>query len=112
MRDHKDIVEEFLAVRLANPPKLEDFLRVVIARQETDTSGRLGDIRVPTLVTVGDDEDHAEAGIGVTHMQSSQMLAKGIPGAKFAVVPGQGHYYPYVDPEPFHRIVRDFLAAN
>ena len=53
---NRDEVEEFLTVRLANPPPLEAFLRIVIARQETDTSGRLKDIRVPTLVMVGDAE--------------------------------------------------------
>jgi pimeloyl-ACP methyl ester carboxylesterase len=111
IEENNEIVEEFLAVRLAKPPKLEDFLRVVIARQETDTSSRLMDIRVPTLVTVGDDEDHAE-GVGITHMQSSLVLAEGIPGAKFVVIPGQGHYYPYVDPKPFHAILRDFLRGN
>jgi pimeloyl-ACP methyl ester carboxylesterase len=105
---NRALVEEFLEVRLARPPKLEDFLRVVIARQETDTLDRLKDIRVPTLVTVGDGEDHAE-GVGITHMQSSLVLAEGISGAKFVVLPGQGHYYPYVDPVPFHRAIREFL---
>jgi pimeloyl-ACP methyl ester carboxylesterase len=43
---------------------------------------------------------------------SSEVLARGIPGAKFVVIPGQGHYYPFVDSKRFHTIVRDFLAAR
>jgi pimeloyl-ACP methyl ester carboxylesterase len=108
---HRDIVAEFLAVRLADPPPLEAFLRFVIARQETDTSGRLEEIRVPTLVIVGDDEGRPDAS-GVSHMTSSEVLARGIPGAKFVMLPGQGHYYPFVDPHATHAAIRDFLAAT
>ena len=108
---NRDVVEEFLAVRLANPPPLEDFLRLVIARQETDTSGRLKDIRVPTLVTVGDAEGHPDAS-GISHVSSSEVLARGIPGASFVVIPGQGHYYPFVDPQTTHQAIRKFLATS
>jgi pimeloyl-ACP methyl ester carboxylesterase len=108
---HRDIVEEFLAVRLADPPPLEAFLRVVVARQETDTSHRLNDIRVPTLVMVGDAEGQADAS-GISHVGSSEVLAGAIPGAKFVVIPGQGHYYPFVDPQATHRAVREFLGGR
>ena len=104
-------VEEFLAVRLANPPPLEAFLRTVVARQETDTSRRLKDIRVPTLVTVGEAEGQPDAS-GISHVSSSELLAREIPGARFVVIPGQGHYYPFVDPTTTHRIIRDFLAND
>ena len=89
-------VEEFLAVRLADPPPLESFLRLVVARQETDTSARLKEIKVPTLVTVGDAEGHPDAS-GISHVSSSELLARNIPGARFVVIPGQGHYYPFVE---------------
>jgi aminoacrylate hydrolase len=108
---HRDVVDDFLAIRLANPPPLEVFLRLVVARQETDTSKRLKDIRVPTLVTVGDGEGQPDAS-GISHVSSSQALADGIPGAKLVVIPGQGHYYPFVDPQTTNRIVREFLAAH
>jgi len=104
-------VEEFLKVRLANPPPLESFLRIVVARQEVDTSGRLKEIRVPTLVTVGEAEGEPDAS-GISHMTSSEVLARGIPGATFATLPGQGHYYPFVDHVTLHKIVRDFLAGR
>jgi 3-oxoadipate enol-lactonase len=106
---HRNVVDEFLAVRLANPPPLEGFLRLVIARQETDTSQRLKHIHVPTLVMVGEAEAQADAS-GISHVSSSQALARGIPGARFDVLPGQGHYYPFVDPQATHKVVREFLA--
>jgi 3-oxoadipate enol-lactonase len=106
-----DIVEEFLAVRLADPPPLEVFLRLVIARQETDTSNRLKDIRVPTLVMVGEAEGQLDAS-GISHAASSEVLARGIPGAKLVVLPGQGHYYPFVDPQTTNKLIRDFLGGR
>jgi pimeloyl-ACP methyl ester carboxylesterase len=107
---HPDVVEAFLKVRLGDPPPLEIFLRHVMARQDMDTSKRLKDIRVPTLVTLGDDEDHPSAS-GVTHKSSTELLAREIPGAKLAIIPG-GHYYPFVEPEKTNKIVRDFLKAK
>ena len=108
---NREIVEEFLKVRLADPPPLEIFLRFVIGRQETDTSGRLKDIHVPTLVMVGEAEGQSDAS-GISHMTSSEVLARGIPGAKFVTLPGQGHYYPFVEPGPFHAAIRRFLAES
>jgi pimeloyl-ACP methyl ester carboxylesterase len=104
-------VDEFLAVRLSNPPRLEEFLRTVVARQETDTSARLRDIKVPTLVMVGDAEGHADAS-GISHASSSELLAREIPGARLVVLPGQAHYYPFVDPKTTHQVVREFLAGR
>ena len=101
---HPDRVEAFLKVRLADPPPLEVYLRVVIARQEHDTLGRLKDIRVPTLLLVGDDEAHSSADI--THWDSAQILADGIPDARLVVIAGRGHYYPFADPETTNRVAR------
>ena len=108
---HPDIVERFMKVRLSNQPPLETYLRHVVARQEIDTAARLSQIRVPTLVTVGGDEGHPSAS-GVTHQDSSEQLAREIPGASFALIPGAGHYYPYMEPEPTHKAVRAFLAKH
>jgi pimeloyl-ACP methyl ester carboxylesterase len=107
----RQLVEEFLAVRLADPPPLEAFLRFVIARQETDTSARLKEIHVPTLVIIGSAETEPDAS-GISHMTSSEILARGIPGAKFVTLPGQGHYYPFVEPDATHAVIRNFLAET
>jgi pimeloyl-ACP methyl ester carboxylesterase len=106
---HKAEIDKFLSVRLGNPPTLEMFLRYVISRQEHDTSQRLKDIRVPTLVLAGSEEGGGHA-TGLSHMESSQMLAREIPGAKFAVIPGHRHYYPFADPKTTNAIIRDFLG--
>jgi 3-oxoadipate enol-lactonase len=105
---HPDCVEEFFRTRLANLCPVEFYLRHVLARQSHDTRDRLKDIRVPTLVIVGEQE--GDPNIATSHRASSEMLAKAVPGAQFVVLPGQKHNYFASAPEAVHRIIRDFLS--
>jgi pimeloyl-ACP methyl ester carboxylesterase len=100
----------FFRARLANLCPVEFYLRHVLARQSHDTSGRLKDIRVPTLVIVGEHE--GDPNIVMTHRMSSEILAKGIPNARFVVLAEQKHNYFASAPEEVHRIVREFLKAS
>jgi pimeloyl-ACP methyl ester carboxylesterase len=104
-------VDRILDVMLANPPSLAVFLGHVVGRHEYDATPRLRDIRIPTLVIVGDDEDHG-AMHGTTHRQFAERLAAAISGAKFAVIPCQGHYYLYADPVTTHHLIREFLMES
>jgi 3-oxoadipate enol-lactonase len=105
---HPDRVEEFFRTRLANLCPVEFYLRHVLARQSHDTRDRLKDIRVPTLVIVGEQE--GDPNIATSHRASSEMLAKAVPGAQFVVLPGQKHNYFASAPEAVHQIIRDFLS--
>jgi pimeloyl-ACP methyl ester carboxylesterase len=104
---HRDVVDNFLKVRMAGIPPIESYLRHVIARQEHDTTDRLKDITVPTLVMVGSD-DHLSA-TGRSHRMDAEILAGGIPGAKLAVIPGEAHNYFFTNPGEAHRIIREFI---
>lgn len=106
---HPDEVERFLAVRCADPPPVEIYLRHVIGRQEYDAGDRLKTIAVPTLVMVGDDEGHGQRG-DLSHLDFAKSLAAEIPGAKLAVLPDQGHYYYFSDAATTNRIIREFIA--
>ena len=109
IEQHPDRVEYFLKIRMATLPPLESYLRHVIARQEHDTTDRLKDIKVPTLVMVGSD-DHVSA-TGRSHRTDADILASAIPGAKLAVIPGEAHNYFFTNPAEAHRTIREFLAA-
>jgi len=109
--DHRDEIEKFLKVRLAAPAPLETHLRIVAARSYHDTSARLKNIRQPTLVIAGDEEDQPSS-TGMAHLASSEFLAREIPGARMIVLPGEGHYYFYSNPAATNRAIRDFLAAS
>jgi pimeloyl-ACP methyl ester carboxylesterase len=106
---HPDEVEVAIDAVCADLPPLEVFLRHVIGRQEFDATPRLKDIRVPTLVMVGEDEDHGSSH-GVTHLEFARRLSQAIPGAELVIIPGHGHYFMLAAPALTHKIIRDFLA--
>jgi 3-oxoadipate enol-lactonase len=107
VRSQPDRLEAFFQVRLANLCPVEFYLRHVLARQGHDTRGRLKDIRVPTLVMVGELE--GDPNVVMTHRMSSDILARGIPLAKFVVLANQKHNYFASAPEEVHQVIRDFL---
>lgn len=89
---------------------IEVFFGHVLARQEHETTARLPFISCPTLVTVGGDETHGTS--DTTHITSAELLARSIPKAAFAILPGQGHFYTHSAPDVLHRLVRDFLSSS
>ncbi len=69
-----------------------------------DTSSRLGEIRRPTLVMVGEEDI-------LSPPARSEELARGIPGARLEVVEGVGHALNIEVPEVFNQIVAKFFRG-
>ena len=65
---------------------------------------RLGDIHVPTLVLVGDED------VGDIQRRVDKVVAD-IPGARKVVIHNTAHVPNMEQPEEFNRIVLDFLAS-
>lgn len=66
---------------------------------------RLGDIAIPTLVVVGDED--------VEDMkQIADVLAERIPGARKVTLPDTAHMIPLERPQEFNRILLDFLHTG
>lgn len=102
-------VDQCIDVLMHALPPVETYLAQVNARQWHDTRARLGDIRVPTLVTVGDDEVHGLS--DTTHVESARLLATSIAGAKFEVLKGAGHFYFFSHAEEINGLIRQFLRS-
>ncbi|HEU5367658.1 MAG TPA: alpha/beta fold hydrolase [Ktedonobacterales bacterium] len=64
---------------------------------------RLGAIRVPTLVLVGEHDVPDK-------LASAELLARSIPGAQKAVIAGAAHLPSMEQPEQFNRLVLEFLG--
>jgi 3-oxoadipate enol-lactonase len=107
---HMDLIETYLKVRMANLCPAEFYFRHVIARQEHDTTGRLKDIRVPTLVLVGDDDHFIVS--DMSHRAGADALAKGIPNSKLVILPGERHSYFFTEPQKVHGVIREFLTTT
>ncbi len=105
---HPDLIETFLQVRISGIAPLENYLHFVLARQEHDHADRLKEIRVPTLVLVGDDEHHGAA--DRTHWDAAHHLASEIPNAKLVILPGEGHHYLATNPDAAHKAIREFIG--
>jgi pimeloyl-ACP methyl ester carboxylesterase len=74
-------------------------------RIDPPATGRLGEIRVPTLVIVGDlDVDHVQ--------DAARVLSQEIVGARLAVMQGVAHVPNMERPEEFNRLVLDFLSES
>ena len=73
-----------------------------------DQDALLKEIRVPTLVLVGDDERHGAA--DRTHWDAAQQLAREIPNAKLVVLQGEGHHYLATNPNAAHVAIREFIG--
>jgi pimeloyl-ACP methyl ester carboxylesterase len=68
-----------------------------------DVMERLGDIRLPTLVVVGEDDR-------LTPPKYAEFLVRSIAGAQLVRIPGAGHYVSLEQPAEVNRAIRDFLG--
>jgi 3-oxoadipate enol-lactonase len=68
-------------------------------------SGRLGEVRAPTLIVVGD-ADVADMFAIADRLESE------IPGARQAVVAGAAHGLPLERPDELNRLLLDFLSES
>jgi pimeloyl-ACP methyl ester carboxylesterase len=109
VKQNPERVEQCISYLLRVLPSVDVYIAHVNARQWHDTRGRLKDLRVPCLVTVGDDEVHGLS--DTTHVASAEVLAKSIPGATFKAVPNAGHFYFFSHPEEIHRLIRNFIDS-
>ena len=99
---HEAAQKRLLALLTANP---QDMTHSDYARPTRPAIGRLQEIRVPTLILVGDadiPDVHAHAGA----------IEAGIPGSKRVIVSDAGHLMYMEHPKEFSRQVIGFIESN
>jgi pimeloyl-ACP methyl ester carboxylesterase len=82
-----------------------DLVRKATPQIEPPAAGRLGEIRAPTLVLVGDLDVDAV-------LATTDVLARGIPGARKHVISGTAHLPNLEQPDTFNALVGAFLAEH
>ena len=97
-REFADLLAEHSQTGAANT------MRGVQVRRPSlyDLEALLATMRVPTLVMVGDEDDHC--------LQPGIFLKKTIPACGLVVLPKTGHTLNLEEPEQFNRFVGDFIA--
>ena len=84
----------------ANPEGVARALEAM--RGRPDSSPRLGEIRVPVLVIVGEEDT-------LTPVGESRRIAEGVPDGRLVVIPGAGHLSNLEDPDSFNEALKSFL---
>ena len=77
--------------------------RGMLAQEGSATIDSLPEIRVPTLIVVGDRD--------TPFLAPSEYMAKKIPGARLEVIKDAGHSSNLDQPEAFNRVLLDFLGS-
>jgi 2-hydroxy-6-oxonona-2,4-dienedioate hydrolase len=109
-KDYDDIVAS--RQRIYRQPGFVNAMRDIMALQDPEIRARnllgpkdYGAISAPTLVVWTSDDPTADVTEG-------QRIASMIPGARFEVMPGCGHWPQYEDPKTFNRLHLDFLLGR
>jgi pimeloyl-ACP methyl ester carboxylesterase len=73
-------------------------------RDRPDSNALLGEIRVPTLVMGGAEDE-------LTPPTVMEPMARRIQGARYVEVPSAGHLCPLERPDAVNEVLRDFLTS-
>ncbi|MCV7383280.1 alpha/beta fold hydrolase [Mycolicibacter longobardus] len=109
-KDYDDIVAS--RQRIYRLPGFVDAMRDIMALQDPEIRarnllgpGEYGKITAPTLVVWTSDDPTAD-------VEEGKRIASMIPGARFELMPGCGHWPQYEDPETFNRLHLEFLLGR
>ena len=100
-------VQRFYDVAWASHAKWEPFVRLIMARHTWDATHRLGEIKAPTLIVVGDNDD-----VGSNHVKQAVALTQKIPGAETFVFKGQSHGFFWQAAKATNDLILDWVARQ
>jgi pimeloyl-ACP methyl ester carboxylesterase len=106
-RQHHDKVEEFYRLAWATHAKLPEFIHLCMARHNFEGTHRLGDVKAPTLVLIGDADRS-----GSNHVAQSRVLADRITGAVMKILKGQSHGFFWQAPEETNAAILDWVKQH
>jgi pimeloyl-ACP methyl ester carboxylesterase len=107
---HPDRVDWLVDAFWSHRPTLEAYLRHIVARQEHETTARLGELRPPTLILIGDRDTH-EGGTGV-HWDASEFLLNHLAAAERVVMRGATHGYFWQQPRESADVLLRWAARH
>jgi len=102
--EREEEAEEFEAEMAQLDMPVAAYLAQLASIQTHDTTARLGEIQVPTLVLAGEEDI-------LIPVRLSRRLHEGIADAQWAETPG-GHACLWEAPEPFNQAVLGFLSGH
>jgi 3-oxoadipate enol-lactonase len=104
---HRPEVEEFYKLAWTTHAGLPEFVHLCIARHNWEGTHRLGDVKAPTLVVIGDNDSS-----GSNHVAQSEVLAKRVPGAELKVLKGQSHGFFWQAAQETNALILDWVKRH
>lgn len=104
-RDHPEIVDQVIEMRMANPVDERAYRWQITAAMTFNAEGKVPDIAAPTLVMSGDADS-------VVPPQNSRNLATQIPGAELVIMKGGSHLFFIEQADDFNSSVTDFMNRH
>jgi len=101
----RDSYETFAEIARQLPVAVPVIMAQAQAIGSHDTSARLAEIRVPTLVIHGTEDRMLAASNG-------ELIARAIPGARLQVMDGVGHLFFWEEPERSAALVREHTGVS
>jgi pimeloyl-ACP methyl ester carboxylesterase len=106
-KQHPDKVEEFFQLAWATHSNLSEYIHLIIARHNWEATHRLGDVRCPTLVLIGDNDSGRS-----NHLAQAETLKNRIPDAELHVLKGQSHGFFWQAPEETNQVILDWVKHH
>src|SRR5215510_14986871 len=97
-------VEDFFRLAWTTHAKLPEYVHLIIARHNWEGTHRLGDLKLPTLVVIGD-ADAARS----NHLAQAEILANRILGAELKILKGQSHGFFWQAPEETNAMILSWV---
>jgi 3-oxoadipate enol-lactonase len=101
----RERIEEDLTIRRQWYPSSEGYQAQLQGILAWESYSRLPQIAAPTLVIHGETDR-------LIPVANARIIAERIPGAKLVTIPHASHIFSTDQPEPSHRAILDFLAAQ
>lgn len=105
--NNPDKVEDFFQLAWATHSKLPEYIHLIIARHNWEATHRLGDVKCPTLVLIGDN-DSARS----NHLAQAETLKNRIPGAELKVLKGQSHGFFWQAPDETNDVILEWVNRH
>ena len=104
---HPKETQEFFEAASKYYAKWPEFLRLVTARQNYEGTHRLGDVKVPVLIAVGDKDSG-----GSNHVYQAHAMKARIPHAELTVLPGQSHGFFWEAPQETNEWIAEWVLRH
>ena len=101
----EDQYTEFRRRAVEVPANLPTIMAQIQAIQPHDTSARLSEISVPTLVIHGTDDE-------MLSYRNGEAIAQAIPGARAEILDGIGHLFFWEEPDRSAALIREHALAH